>query len=315
MIPTNLELIQTYAKLKSVHKVAKAFGITHSVVHRRLKKLPCYHPRQPAFTEAQIDRIKEYYTITPDADFDLGVLVAEIGKEKSLISGRARLLGLSNISRPKNAEARARFKRHRWDNKPHPRGMAGKNHSRETLKQLSFLSKKRWATWKELGTGCMAPEARDALSKRMSIRQSKRRADQIYTWAAGGHREDLNGTYFRSAWEANYARYLNLLVKMKVVEYWAFEPETFWFENIRRGTRSFLIDFKVKYANEDKPVYVEIKGYMDKKSKTKISRFRKYYPQHRLEVIGAKEYYALRDRWSSAISTWEFPKPRTRPPR
>ncbi len=158
----------------------------------------------------------------------------------------------------------------------------------------------------------MSPEARKARSNRMRLEQAKNRARKSYTWANGGHRTDLGNVYFRSAWEANYARYLNLLMKMKVVTDWKFEPETFWFENIKRGVRSFLIDFKVQYANEENPVYVEVKGYMDKRSKTKISRFRKYYPQHRLEVIGSKEYHAIVNRWSSAIPNWEFPKPRVR---
>jgi hypothetical protein len=186
--------------------------------------------------------------------------------------------------------------------------MTGKKHSPEAIAKFSTLSKERWALWKKTNTGHMAPEKRAAQSQRMRLHQAGRRADKSYTWAAGGHREDLGGMFFRSSWEANYARYLNLLMKMKIVESWEFEPETFWFEKIKRGVRSFLVDFRVKYRNEEKPVYVEIKGFMDKKSKTKIARFQKYYPQHRLEVIGAKEYYALRDKWSSAIPNWERPK-------
>lgn len=310
MPPTNLELFQTYKRLKSVYRVGKIFGISHSTVHRRLQKLEFYQPKQPEFTEAQINRIKEYYATAPDSDFDLDALAAELGKLKHNVCRKARKLGISNQNRPINTKTRIKAQRPKWHNRPHPRGMSGKKHSEKSRKLFSVLSKERWVVWKEQGTGCMAPEARKAISSRMRLEQAKNRTRKNYTWAAGGHREDLGGVYFRSAWEANYARYLNLLMKMGVVKSWAFESETFWFENIRRGVRSFLIDFKVQYVSEERPVYVEIKGYMDKRSKTKISRFRKYYPQHRLEVIGSKEYYSMRNRWSSAIPNWEFPKKR-----
>ena len=122
---------------------------------------------------------------------------------------------------------------------------------------------------------------------------------------AAGVRPDLGKMYFRSKMEANYARYLNLLQKMGVIDYWHYEPQTFWFLNIKRGTRSYKPDFCVQYKGEASPVYVEIKGYMDKKSKTKVNRFRKYYPQFKLEVVGTAEFTAIRRRWASAIPTWE----------
>jgi hypothetical protein len=131
-----------------------------------------------------------------------------------------------------------------------------------------------------------------------------------------GKREGLGDHYFRSAWEANYARYLNLLIKMKVVDRWEFESETFWFENIKRGVRSYKPDFKVWYKPKYQtdpvypkyqihPVYVEVKGWMDAKSKTKIKRFAKYYPQHRLEVVDEKAYKHIKSQWSGAIKDWE----------
>ena len=121
-----------------------------------------------------------------------------------------------------------------------------------------------------------------------------------------GKRADLGDIFFRSAWEANYARYLNLLIRFKVVERWDFEPETFWFNKIKRGTRAYLPDFRVFYRHDSsRPVYVEIKGWMDSKSKTKIERFKRYYPQHKFEFVGQKEYNAIRNKWRSAIPNWE----------
>lgn len=95
--------------------------------------------------------------------------------------------------------------------------------------------------------------------------------------------------YFRSKWEANYALYLNYLIKLGGIKSWKFEPETFWFEKIRRGTRSYTPDFQV-LNNDNSIEYHEVKGWMDKKSITKIKRMAKYYPQIKLVVIDGKAY-------------------------
>ena len=90
--------------------------------------------------------------------------------------------------------------------------------------------------------------------------------------------------YFRSTWEANYARWLEYMKTQSMILEWEHEPKTFWFENIRRGVRSYLPDFKV--TNLDGSHYwVEVKGYMDAKSKTKIKRLSKYYPEEELRVV------------------------------
>ena len=120
-----------------------------------------------------------------------------------------------------------------------------------------------------------------------------------------GVRPDIGPMYFRSKMEANYARYLNLLQTMGVIESWHYEPETFWFLDIKRGVRSYKPDFRAQYRNEAAPVYVEVKGFMDRKSKTKISRFRKYYPQFKLEIVGETEFAGIKRKWASAIPTWE----------
>jgi hypothetical protein len=43
---------------------------------------------------------------------------------------------------------------------------------------------------------------------------------------------------------------------------------------------------------------------MDAKSKAKLKRFAKFYPDERLIVIGATEYKAL-SKWSGLIPGWE----------
>lgn len=102
---------------------------------------------------------------------------------------------------------------------------------------------------------------------------------------------DINGTtmFFRSKWEANYALYLDFLIDHKQIYKWEFESDTFMFEAIKLGTRSYTPDFKV-YKTKDNFEYHEVKGYMDSKSKTKLKRFAKYYPEHKLLLIQREEY-------------------------
>lgn len=120
----------------------------------------------------------------------------------------------------------------------------------------------------------------------------------------GGKREDLENRYFRSRWEANYARYLNFLIKAGEVIKWEYEIETFYFENIKRGIRSYTPDFKVYYSNGDVR-FIEIKGYMDEKSKVKMKRMNKYYPSIKVELFDSKRYRELSIKVKSIIPNWE----------
>jgi len=126
-----------------------------------------------------------------------------------------------------------------------------------------------------------------------------------YTKIKQGRRADLGDTYFRSAWEANFARYLNLLQSNGNIHHWEYEPDTFWFEAIRRGTRSYLPDFKVWDTADAEPYYYEVKGWMDAKSKTKLKRMAKYHPGIKVIVFGKKEYTDLRKKLSAVIPNLE----------
>ena len=100
--------------------------------------------------------------------------------------------------------------------------------------------------------------------------------------------------YFRSDWEFQFAVYLQGLKAAGGIKDWEHEPKTFWFDAIKRGTRSYLPDFKV--TNHDGSWHwVEVKGYMDAKSLTKIKRFRKYYPEEALYIIDQKWFQKKMD--------------------
>lgn len=90
--------------------------------------------------------------------------------------------------------------------------------------------------------------------------------------------------YFRSKWEANYALFLDYLIKNKDILDWEYESETFFFEKIKLGTRSYRPDFKI-FNNNNTVEYHEVKGYMDSRSKTKLKRMEKYFPEVKLILI------------------------------
>jgi hypothetical protein len=117
---------------------------------------------------------------------------------------------------------------------------------------------------------------------------------------------EIGGTrkYYRSAWEANFARYLQWLKEHGDIKEWQHEPETFWFPGIKRGTLSYLVDFKVT-ENNGKLIFYEVKGYMDAKSKTKLRRMKKYYPHLNLVLIDSKIYRNMAAKLAGMITGWE----------
>jgi len=100
--------------------------------------------------------------------------------------------------------------------------------------------------------------------------------------AIGGFRKDL-GIYTRSRMEANILRYYKF-IKVKYI----YEPQDFEFYKIKRGSRFYKPD--VYLPEQDK--FVEIKGFFTVSNKTKLRRFKKYYPKEfaKLEFIIPDKY-------------------------
>ena len=260
------------------------------------------------FSDAEKQRITDYYQLTSADRFDLQLLSRDLGRPKTSVCRTANRLGLTLMDRPASAAARATNKLTHadiWKRNPHPRGMLGKKHSTETLQIVSDASRKMWATMKTFGTGLATEEHSARRSRQQSERMASRPAHKTYTRTRGGMRDDLGHIHFRSSWEANYARYLNLLKKMGVVEHWDFEQEVFWFDGIRRGVTNYRPDFRVKYKGDDKLEYVEIKGWVQPKDRTKWRRMKKYHPHIKLVIVAQKQYEAIKRKWASAIPCWE----------
>lgn len=125
------------------------------------------------------------------------------------------------------------------------------------------------------------------------------------SWKAGWREIGGRRIYFRSRWEANYARFLEWLKQHGEIVDWTHEPETFWFDKIKRGVRSYLPDFRV-LENDGSSNLHEVKGWMDSRSKTTLARMGRYHPKETIIVIRERDYNAIARKVSPLIPDWEI---------
>lgn len=305
---TDEQIAESYARHGNIWKVAEEVGLSGQTVSARMKAAAIKNNKR-WLTERDRELIRAFYESTPVETFDLDFLARLIDRTKPLVCREARDMGFTTQKRARSQRTRAAIPAMRMRvlaEKGHPRGALGLKHTDESKRIIGLKSRQMWATWKTFGIGQMSDEARDARSRASSLRSRSVPAHNAYSRCKGGYREDIPGMYFRSAWEANYARYLNKLMAMKVVESWAYEPKTFWFDGIKRGVMSYKPDFCVVYKGDPKEVYVEIKGWQTPKDRTKWRRMAKYHPEIKLEIVGEKQYLALKRKWANAIPNWEM---------
>lgn len=182
----------------------------------------------------------------------------------------------------------------------HPRGMAGKTHTQKTRARIAETSRQTWSAMTEDERASLTMKQLKAREAAGGLVQAKPHG----SWKAGWREIDGQRCYFRSRWEANYARYLGFLRTTGNIAKWEHEPETFWFEAIKRGCRSYLPDFRVT-ENDGRVTYHEVKGWMDDRSVTKIKRMRIYHPSVKLIVIEKKGYEEIRKKLGACIQGWE----------
>jgi hypothetical protein len=124
----------------------------------------------------------------------------------------------------------------------------------------------------------------------MSIAAQNRlrtKRESLYTSANGGIRSDLK-CYFRSSWEANFARILNYEGNP-----WTYEDKTFQLEE----SLSYTPDFYV-IAEE---TYYEIKGRMDEKSRRQLELMNLIFPEVKLVVIDSVKYNEFRVQYKNLL--------------
>jgi hypothetical protein len=181
----------------------------------------------------------------------------------------------------------------------------GKKLSDEIKQKMSAASRRRWDD-AEFRARMLTPERRETRAKnsREYWHRSGRANENAYSRCSGGCRADLEGKYFRSGWEANYARILNLQVERGEISRWEYEPDTFEFPVTDRP-RSYTPDFKV-WELSGRHRYDEIKGWMDQRSLIKHRRMEEFHPNVRIRIIDQKVYVRLQAVFSPIIAEWEF---------
>lgn len=113
--------------------------------------------------------------------------------------------------------------------------------------------------------------------------------NQTQFYGKGGIRQDI-GIYFRSRWEANFARYLQFTNQA-----FQYEPTSFSLMCGKTYTPDFMIG----------DTYYEVKGWWTQIAKEKFNAFCEEYPNVKLKIIGANEYNSIKDQYSNLIKTWE----------
>lgn len=107
------------------------------------------------------------------------------------------------------------------------------------------------------------------IQEQSSVQLKGGKRGSAYRNTRTGRRDDLGDEIYRSAWEGNFAR---ILVSFGIG--FEYEPKTFYFP-LKRGAIAYTPDFYLTKTKE----YVELKGWLDPKSATKLTRFKKYYPR------------------------------------
>lgn len=282
-------LIDSYKKTGNIWKTAKEVGMCGQSVHERLHRLKVI--KDDHWGEEEDKKLDSIYKST---NGNINQVVTLLGRTRASVACRANELKITNKYREKRDETKAKLSKlakERLKEMPHPKGMKGKKHTNITKEIISKKSKKMW---NDPNNKLNSEEHRQVLSDRMvKIRASIPKTNTYSRCKRGYYDIDGKKIFFRSAWEAMYANYLVKLLKLKAIIDWEYEPKIFWFEKIKRGVRSYTPDFRITW--QDGTVeYHEVKGWMDDKSKTKIKRMAKYYPEVKLIVIDQKQFNVLK---------------------
>lgn len=276
-------------------------GRTERAVRNRCWRLGLTHDR--SWTDDELATLLTWYEKRDGAALHIHELASQLGRRTSSVSAKAREFGLTLRDRPKTEELKALLRESRAAYiaaNGHPRGMAGKKHSPDTIDGLRKSSKERWARMTEDERASLVLKMNQAKVAKSGNHMSRRKT----SWKQGWRTIAGRRIFFRSRWEANYARFLQLRQENGDILQWDHEPETFWFEGIKRGAVSYLPDFRVTLRS-GAIEYHEVKGWMDDRSKTKIRRMAKYHPEVKLLVINGKAYREIERKLGGAINGWE----------
>lgn len=267
----------------TVKDIANELGRTEASVRGRKSKIGVKRGNCKPYTDEEKEIIKEWYT--KEAGVNLEELSKILNRPKTSISKIAKELGYTkygNYTEQQRKERAIKMKT-MVQSIEHPRGMLGKHHTEEVKNKLSIISLTRAAnmTYEEKHEIAMK-----AVRTRLENGTYFNTTSNAYSRTKSGIRKDL-GKYFRSAWEANVARILDY----ENIE-WEYECKRFFFEEEVDGVESYQPDFYLPQFDK----WIEVKGWMDEKSKTRLRLFAEQYPEENknLILIDQDFYNALR---------------------
>lgn len=302
------KLWSVYQTLGSVHRAGKVFGVSGDLIHKTLLRAG-YRFNNHLWSDDEILRLREYYTDTPAAQFSLDEITTRLGRTRASVALKASKLGLSDRNRPMNESTIKRMSgaRKEWykTHRHHSKGMKRPSIPLAQRQRISASLKDTFAKQKQQGTGMFSPESRqkrsDSRAKFLAIKSQ----GYCYSSGSSGCRVDLGDIYFRSRWEANTARYLNWLKDRKVILGWEYEPDTFWLQERVGGGRHYTPDFKIFPVDGSEPYYWEVKGWMNKKSRTKLALMAELHPLVKLLVVDSSLYRKMERKVSHLLDYWE----------
>jgi len=129
---------------------------------------------------------------------------------------------------------------------------------------------------------------------------------------AGGYTSNWSGKatfggkchFYRSLWEHNYARFLEWQKAGGHILKWDYEPKRFCFKHFyNRAPYDYLPDFRITNTDGSHEWH-EVKGFLNSKSKTKISRFEKHYPEEGSIILIDKSWFSKMSTLSALVPGW-----------
>ena len=284
---SNEQAIKLYAQYKSINIIAEILGVCKQSIHERLKKMGCVlEGSGRKITKDEVETIKNYYKNTPEEEFERQCLLGLLPKGTTLtrVEHIVAKLGVGCKTRKASQKSRDALSNTKKGKEP-ACSFKGHTHTKTAKLQMSQASKKMWKDHPSFNT----EEARERIAQRARINGRNSLNENMYSRCKRGH-YDINGKliYFRSKWEPNYALYLDFLKKNNQIKDWEYEAHRFEFP-VKRGCTCYTPDFKV--TNTDNSTeWHEVKGWMDKKSKTKLNRMAIHFPQEKIILIDEKSY-------------------------
>lgn len=298
-----IKCLNSYLNNGSCKKAGLHLGISAQSVYDKLKKGGFTFRSQRKFSNEDRKILAAWYS-RPDFD-EVGLFPISLQLDRTIpfLSRQAGQLGLTCKRRKVSSATKEKLSsaaKHRLAIGEHPRGFKGRIHSQQSKKKMGQKSSEWWS-----GLDADARFRRAQIMMKVKLKNKTFIPNRPHgNWKAGWREITGKKIYFRSRWEANYARYLEWLRGNNEILSWEFEPDTLWFNGIKKGRTNYTPDFKV-YVNSSFFEYHEVKGWMDARSITQLNRMRKFYPHILLRVIDAKEMRSIEKRIKGLIHDWE----------